>query len=238
MTYWQQTPWKDAITRTGRVLCMRYYSSNHTNDRNMLLNCALNLLAESLDCSLTVSTASLNDVGRTKSINSFEVEMRNWATAFFLYSDSASVHFERCFVRHEDQGATPEFITGPSRLSFDYSVTKNLLDHSFSSIINLTQELFDTVQHEVQKSILIPRVKNHLALGTTKIRSGFLDHHELIIGLSTHNLNNFDTYHQGQVCTTELLHGEADGGKWILDWMKNHLKTEAIETINAMQLSQ
>tara|TARA_B100000029_G_scaffold125560_2_gene119097 strand:+ start:3047 stop:3661 length:615 start_codon:yes stop_codon:yes gene_type:complete len=204
----------------------------------MLLNCALNLLAESLDCSLTVSTASLNDVGRTKSINSFEVEMRNWATAFFLYSDSASVHFERCFVRHEDQGATPEFITGPSRLSFDYSVTKNLLDHSFSSIINLTQELFDTLQHEVQKSILIPRVKNHLALGTTKIRSGFLDHHELIIGLSTHNLNNFDTYHQGQVCTTELLHGEADGGKWILDWMKNHLKTEAIETINAMQLSQ
>ncbi len=217
---------------------MRYYSSNHTNDRNMLLNCALNLLAESLDCSLTVSTASLNDVGRTKSINSFEVEMRNWATAFFLYSDSASVHFERCFVRHEDQGATPEFITGPSRLSFDYSVTKNLLDHSFSSIINLTQELFDTLQHEVQKSILIPRVKNHLALGTTKIRNGFLDHHELIIGLSTHNLNNFDTYHQGQVCTTELLHGEADGGKWILDWMKNHLKTEAIETINAMQLSQ
>ena len=217
---------------------MRYYSSNHTNDRNMLLNCALNLLAESLDCSLTVSTASLNDVGRTKSINSFEVEMRNWATAFFLYSDSASVHFERCFVRHEDQGATPEFIIGPSRLSFDYSVTKNLLDHSFSSIINLTQELFDTLQHEVQKSILIPRVKNHLAFGTTKIRSGFLDHHELIIGLSTHNLNNFDTYHQGQVCTTELLDGEADGGKWILDWMKNHLKTEAIETINAMQLSQ
>lgn len=204
----------------------------------MPLNCALNLLAKSLDSSLTVSTRSLNDVGRTKSINSFEVEMRNWATAFFLYGDSASVHFERCFVTHDDQNATPEFITGPSLLSFDYAVTKNLLDHSFSSIMNLTQELFDTLQHEVQKSVLIPRVKNHLTLGTTKIRSGFIDHHELIIGLTTHNQHNFDTYHQGQVCTTELMHGEADGGKWILDWMKNHLKAEALETINAMQLSE
>ena len=204
----------------------------------MPLICVLNLLATSLDSSLTISTKSLNDVGRTKSINSFEVEMRNWATAFFLYAESASVHFERCFIKHDDQSDPPEFITGPSLLSFDYAVAKNLLDHGFSSIMDLTQELFDVLQHEVQKSVLIPRVKNHLTLGTTKIRRGLLDHNELIVGLTTHNQRNFADYHQNHACITGLMDGEADGGKWIVDWMKYHLKAEALETINAVQLSR
>jgi hypothetical protein len=34
------------------------------------------------------------------------------------------------------------------------------------------------------------------------------------------------------------MDGEADGGKWIVDWMKYHLKAEALETINAVQLSR
>jgi len=102
----------------------------------------------------------------------------------------------------------------------------------------LTQELFDVLQHEVQNSVLIPRVKNHLTLGTTKIRRGLLDQHELIIGLTTHNQRNFAADHQTHACITAVMDGETDGGRWIVDWMKAHLKAEALETINAVQLSR
>jgi len=185
-----------------------------------------------------VSTESLNDVGRTKSINSFEVEMRNWVTAFFLYGDSASAHFERCFVEHDEQNTTAEFINGPSHSSFDYSVTKNLLDHSFSSTMNLTQKLFDVLQHGVQKSVLIPRVKNHLILGTTKIRSRLLDHHELIVGLTRHNQQNFTAYHQNHICITDLMDGEADGGEWVINWLKDNATETDQDMLNEIQIAK
>jgi len=204
----------------------------------MPLICVLNLLAKSLDSSLTASTESLNDVGRTKSINSFEVEMRNWATAFFLYTNSANVHFERCFIKHDNQSHAPEFPTKSSLLSVDYAVTKNLLDYSSSSIMNLTQELFDVLQHEVEKSVLIPRVKNHLTLGTTKLRGGFLDYHELIVGLISQNQHTFSDYHLNNACTTRLVDDEVDNGKWVVGWMKCYLQGKDLETINAVQKSR
>jgi hypothetical protein len=53
-----------------------------------------------------------------------------------------------------------------------------------------------------------------------------------------HNQRNFAAYHQNHACITGLMNGEADGGKWIVDWMKYHLKAEALETINAVQISR
>lgn len=187
---------------------------------------------------MTVSIESLDEVGRTKSINSFEVEMRNWTTVFFLYADSASVHFERCFIKHDDQSDTPEFITGPSLLSFDYAVAKNLLEYSFASIMDLTQKLFDVLQYGVQKSVLIPRVKNHLILGTTEIRSRLLDHYELIVGLMMHNQQNFTAYHQDQICITDLMNGEADGGEWVINWLKANAKETDQDILNQIKIAK
>ncbi len=204
----------------------------------MPLICVLNLLAKSLDSSLTVSTESLDEVGRTKSINSFEVEMRNWTTVFFLYGDSASAHFERCFVEHDEQNTVAEFINGPLLSSFDYSVTKNLLEYSFSSIMDLTQKLFDVLQYRVQKSVLIPRVKNHLILGTTKIRSRLLDHYELIVGLTMHNQQNFTAYHQDQICITDLMNGQADGGEWVINWLKANAKETDQDILNQIKIAK
>ncbi len=104
--------------------------------------------------------------------------------------------------------------------------------------MNLTQKLFDVLQHGVQKSVLIPRVKNHLILGTTKIRSRLLDHHELIVGLTRHNLQNYTAYHQNHICITDLMDGEADGGEWVINWLKDNTTETDQDMLNQIQIAK
>ena len=80
----------------------------------MSVSCALALLARSLTYNLVVSDETLGEVGITQSINSFEVEMSNWVSVFFVYLESQRLHIERCIEKHDGLGNNSGTAADPS----------------------------------------------------------------------------------------------------------------------------
>ena len=161
----------------------------------MSVSCALDLLARSLTYNLVVSDETLGEVGITQSINSFEVEMSNWVSVFFIYLESQRLHIERCIEKHDGLGNNSGTADDPSLSPLSSSLIQHLVEFDGESVEGSAQRVFDIIQREVDKGVLIPRVKNHLILATTDLRVRFTDHHQLLVGLITKSEDTSDSRH-------------------------------------------
>jgi hypothetical protein len=103
------------------------------------------------------------------------------------------------------------------------SLIRYLIEFDGESVEGSAQRVFDILQQEVDKGVLIPRVKNHLILATTDLRVRFADHHQLLVGFMTQSEDISDYRHDREACTGELIDDQPDGAVWIINWLKRNL---------------
>jgi len=189
----------------------------------MSVSCALDLLARSLTTNLAASDETLGEVGISQSINSFEVEMSNWVSVFFTYLESQRLHIEKYVEKNDELGNNSGTADDSSLSPLNSSLIRYLIEFDGESVEGSAQRVFDILQQEVDKGVLIPRVKNHLILATTDLRVRFADHHQLLVGFMTQSEDISDYRHDREACTGELIDDQPDGAVWIINWLKRNL---------------
>ena len=207
-------------------------STDHYNSpdqgSNMTVDCGLNLLARSLTSNLSDSAEILGDIGETRTYGSFELEMSNWVTAFFVYSESQRMHIERYgTTSHHNPNNISCAVVKSVCSDLDSSLIQRLIEQGSQSVMESAQKTFTILQNEVDKGILIPRVRNHLFLSIVNLQVNFADHHDLLVGSAPRFVQGSSLDHDEETCLNDLVYGEADGGEWVINWLKqNAAKTD------------
>ena len=165
--------------------------------------CDNSLLEATLRSSLSSYASKLDQVGVDWSINSFELEMRNWATAFFGYSNLK--------------------LSSLSDASLD--IPSEPLDNDDESVLNLVQIVFDILNEEVSEGLLIPRARNHLKLALLNLEVEFADNFES--GNEHCRVENCDGL---KTCKAQLLDSQSPDAEWLVSWLKKALDSKTQQT--------
>ena len=165
--------------------------------------CDNSLLEVTLRSSLNLYASKLDQVGVNWSINSFELEMRNWATAFFGYSNLK--------------------LSSLSRASLD--IPPQPFDNADEVVLNLLEIVFDILNEEVSEGLLIPRVRNHLKLALLNLEVEFADNFES--GNEHCRVENCDGL---KTCEAQLLDNQSPDAEWLVSWLKKTLDPMTLQT--------
>ena len=109
----------------------------------------------------------------------------------------------------------------------DSSLIQRLIEQGSQSVMDSAQKTFTILQNKGNTGILIPRVRNHLFLSIVNLQVSFADHHDLVTSLASRFVQASGLYHAEETCLIDLVAGEADGGEWVINWLKqNAAKTD------------
>lgn len=203
---------------------------------NMTVDCGLNLLARSLTSNLSDSAEILGDIGETRTYGSFELEMSNWVTAFFVYSESQRIHIERYgTTSHHNPNNLSCAVVKSVCSDLDSSLIQRLIEQGSQSVMDSAQKTFTILQNKGNTGILIPRVRNHLFLSIVNLQVSFADHHDLVTSLASRFVQGSGLYHDEETCLIDLVAGEADGGEWVINWLKQNVAKTDQQVLDKIQ---
>ncbi len=202
----------------------------------MSVNCGLNLLARSLISNLSDSAEILSDIGESRTSGSFELEMSNWVTAFFVYSESQRMHIKRWeAASHHIPNDQSCAVVKSACSDVDSSLTQRLIEQGSQSVMESAQKTFTILQNKGNTGILIPRVRNHLFLSIVNLQVSFADHHDLVTSLASRFVQGSGLYHDEETCLIDLVAGEADGGEWVINWLKQNVAKTDQQVLDKIQ---
>ena len=184
----------------------------------------LSLLTESLSRSVADTYDIVGKIGVSESLNHFELNMRNWVSAFFFF-----IAMQRLYLKHCDEG---ENVSSASMKKSDGESGHLLyirwilfadLEEINDSIMESVQGVFDVIEQDIGRGSIIPRTANHLELATLKWKVTFLDYKDMISGLTLVTPYRKEYARLGKLSIPKAAGLSEDESEWLLNWMDNHL---------------
>tara|TARA_Y100000817_G_scaffold73606_1_gene56475 strand:- start:321 stop:836 length:516 start_codon:yes stop_codon:yes gene_type:complete len=143
---------------------------------------ALEYLGKSLTNSLSYSSEVLFEVGETKSMSSFELEMTSWAMAFYVFSE---IELSLPILTKDD---------------LDEDFLLKVSEFNNEQLMEVTQSVFDTVNEEVSQGVLIPRVRGHILRTVSLLNLKLQNHLDFVekFRASTESENSIQNYFKNE----------------------------------------
>ena len=184
----------------------------------------LSLLTESLSRSVADTYDIVGKIGVSESLNHFELNMRNWVSAFFFF-----IAVQRLYLEHCDDGenvnlASMKKSDGESgHLLYIRWILFTDLEEINDSIMESVQGVFDVIEQDIGRGSIIPRTANHLELATLKWKVTFLDYKDMISGLALVTPYRKEYARLEKLSIPKAAGLSEDESEWLLNWMDNHL---------------
>ena len=183
----------------------------------------LSLLTESLSRSAAETYDIVGKIGVSESLNHFELNMRNWVSAFFFFIAMQRLYLERCNDEQDVNSASMKKTeSGGSILYIRWLLFTNLEEIN-DSIMESVQGVFDVIEQDIGRGSIIPRTANHLELATLKWKITFLDYKDMISGLTLVAPYPKEYARLEKLSIPKASGLSEDESEWLLNWMDNHI---------------
>ena len=194
----------------------------------------LSLLTESLSQSADETYDIVGKIGVSESLNHFELNLRNWISAFFFFIAMQSYYLDQCDGGADRDSTSMKLPDGEvDYILYIKRVLLANLDEINELIIDSVQGVFDVIEQDIGRGTIIPRTANHLGLSTLKWKITFLDYKDIISALALATIYPNEQTELKKMSTSKIAGLSDDESEWLMNWMDNNLAGSDNDSQNA-----